>query len=86
MSAVDPHAPEQSALESIERDLLAADRALTRIEEGTYGSCVVCGASLEPDVLVADPLVEHCGAHTPDVSAGNGFGQTASESTGVASP
>ena len=41
-------------------DVLAA---LARIEEGTYGTCAVCGEAIEEDRLNADPAATTCKAH-----------------------
>jgi DnaK suppressor protein len=37
------------------------DAALERIERGTYGECVVCGAAIELDRLEAVPETDRCG-------------------------
>jgi sigma-B regulation protein RsbU (phosphoserine phosphatase) len=39
------------------------DAALDRIAEGTYGLCLECHESVEPDRLLADPLVRYCLDH-----------------------
>ena len=36
------------------------ERALTRIEDGTYGLCVRCGVSIDVERLLALPRVECC--------------------------
>ncbi|MBU6300592.1 MAG: TraR/DksA family transcriptional regulator [Verrucomicrobia bacterium] len=36
------------------------DLALRRLEEGTYGSCEICGAEIPPDRLLAKPSVSTC--------------------------
>jgi DnaK suppressor protein len=41
--------------ESIERGLDRIDRALTKLEEGTYGICDGCGAAISPGRLRAMP-------------------------------
>jgi DnaK suppressor protein len=38
----------------------AINRALERIEEGTYGICTDCGGELAPGRLMVMPEVEHC--------------------------
>lgn len=35
-------------------------RALGRMEAGSYGLCVECGRPIEPERLRADPAVERC--------------------------
>jgi len=47
-------------LEEIDGRLLAAiDAGLARIEAGTYGTCVNCGAQIAPERLEAMPWPEH---------------------------
>jgi RNA polymerase-binding protein DksA len=42
------------------RELAAIDRALARMESGTYGVCVRCGEDIAPARLKALPAAEHC--------------------------
>lgn len=53
--------------EGIERDLEARYdhvlAALARIADGTYGTCSVCGAPIEADMLAANPAATTCKAH-----------------------
>jgi sigma-B regulation protein RsbU (phosphoserine phosphatase) len=42
------------------------DSALERMEQHTYGLCEVCHDPIEPDRLMADPLVRFCLAHLTD--------------------
>jgi sigma-B regulation protein RsbU (phosphoserine phosphatase) len=45
-------------------DLLKeVDDALERMQTGTYGICEVCNESIEPDRLIADPLIRLCLPH-----------------------
>jgi RNA polymerase-binding transcription factor DksA len=37
--------------------------ALSRIENGSYGNCKVCGAPIEADRLEANPAAETCKTH-----------------------
>jgi len=49
------------SIENNVRDLLGKiDRALTRMEEGTYGICTRCGKPIEKARLKALPYVELC--------------------------
>jgi RNA polymerase-binding transcription factor DksA len=50
-------------LQAAERLLDGVDRALACLDEGTYGTCEVCGDALEDDDLERDPLLTHCVAH-----------------------
>ena len=48
-------------LEATDGRLLAAiDTALARIEDGTYGTCVNCGAQIAPERLEARPWATLC--------------------------
>jgi len=42
------------------RELAAVERALGRMESGTYGICARCGESISPARLEALPAAEHC--------------------------
>ena len=49
------------SIENNVRDLIGkVDRALTRMDEGTYGVCSRCGKSIEKARLKALPYVELC--------------------------
>ena len=78
-------------LAAIEADLGAVGRALSRLDEGTYGRCDVCAEMIADDDIAENPLVERCATHrsaaTPsaDRTVGAGFAQTAWGSGGVAS-
>ncbi len=48
----------QAAL--ITREIASVSRALLRIENGTYGECVRCGASVEPKRLEVRPEAALC--------------------------
>jgi DnaK suppressor protein len=55
-----------SLLEQLEAEIGDLDAALRKIDEGTYGTCEVCGREIEPDRLEAMPgtrtCIEHAGA------------------------
>jgi len=42
------------------RELAGIERALARMESGTYGICARCGESIAPARLRALPAAEHC--------------------------
>jgi DnaK suppressor protein len=48
----------QAAL--IAREIASVKRALTRIDDGTYGECVRCGAEIAPKRLEARPEAALC--------------------------
>ena len=53
-------APRNSILTSL---LHEVDSALDRMAEGLYGLCLECQHSVEPDRLLADPLLQYCLDH-----------------------
>ena len=59
---VEGEAPDPAVVEA-ELDDVA--RALDRLDEGTYGTCEVCGVPLGDEVLAAAPAARSCGAHGP---------------------
>jgi phosphoserine phosphatase RsbU/P len=48
---------------SLSHLLSAVDDALRRIDQGTFGRCETCHESVEPERLLADPLVRFCLDH-----------------------
>ena len=54
-----------SLLDSIEERLADVERALARLDEGTYGTCEVCGATIDDAVLVDAPATRFCLDHLP---------------------
>ena len=44
----------------LSREIASVKRALTRIENGTYGTCVGCGADIAPKRLEARPEAALC--------------------------
>ena len=50
-------------LQAAERLLDGVDRALARLDDGTYGACEACGAALDDRDLEEDPLLTRCAAH-----------------------
>jgi phosphoserine phosphatase RsbU/P len=48
---------------SLSQLLREVDAALARIEDGSYGRCQTCHDSIEPDRLLADPLLQFCLDH-----------------------
>jgi sigma-B regulation protein RsbU (phosphoserine phosphatase) len=47
----------------LQRLLSEVDAALSRMDEGTYGLCETCNDNIEPERLIADPLVQYCLDH-----------------------
>jgi len=46
--------------ENSEHVLASIDRALGRIDDGTYGDCLNCGTAIAEDRLAAIPWATHC--------------------------
>jgi DnaK suppressor protein len=42
------------------RQLIMVDDALTRVREGTFGECQMCGDEINPKRLQAIPWARHC--------------------------
>ena len=66
-AAVDADAAEQFGHETVTamedeivRKLGEVNRAIERIEAGTYGNCTACGAMIDTDRLKVDPTAEYC--------------------------
>ncbi len=51
---------------TLERQYNDITRALTKIKEGTYGTCETCGETIEADRLTANPAARTCKAHMND--------------------
>jgi RNA polymerase-binding transcription factor DksA len=52
-----------SILEQVEAELADVERALRRLDEGTYGSCEACGQHIADDRLAAQPAARFCIEH-----------------------
>jgi DnaK suppressor protein len=50
-------------LEGAERDVDDVERALQRLDDGTFGTCEVCGEPIPDDVIAASPASRTCGKH-----------------------
>lgn len=56
---------DEGALDMAEAALDAVAAALDRLADGTYGTCGICGRTIDDDVLAADPTADRCPAHLP---------------------
>ena len=61
-----------SILEQVEAELADVDRALQRLDAGTYGSCEACGGAIGDDRLAALPAARFCLDHQAAAEAGTG--------------
>ncbi|WP_181783662.1 TraR/DksA family transcriptional regulator [Pseudonocardia pini] len=53
----------EQAAETLRRRRRTIEEALTRLDEGTYGTCSVCGATIDDERLRARPEVNTCREH-----------------------
>jgi sigma-B regulation protein RsbU (phosphoserine phosphatase) len=51
---------ERGSLDDIVRLVEQVDAALRRMDTGTYGTCTVCGTSIEETDLLHNPFAEYC--------------------------
>lgn len=58
-------APDLTILTQVESELADVERALTRLDEGTYGTCQACGAGIDDERLAAEPGTAFCDEHRP---------------------
>ena len=56
-------APDLTILTTIEGELADVEQALTRLDEGTYGTCEVCGEAIDDARLDAAPATARCSEH-----------------------
>ena len=52
---------EQAEISRISEVLADVSGALGRVSDGTYGRCKLCRASIQHEILTADPLASLCG-------------------------
>jgi len=52
-----------SILEQVEAELHDVERALRRLDDGTYGTCEACGGAISDDRLEAMPAARFCIDH-----------------------
>lgn len=61
-------------LDRAEGELEDVERALRRLDEGTYATCEACGRAIGDDRLARSPVTRRCADHgpplTPSASAG----------------
>jgi len=58
-----------SILEQVEAELADVDRALRRLDDGTYGTCEACRQPIGDDRLEAMPAARFCVAHQSEAEA-----------------
>jgi RNA polymerase-binding transcription factor DksA len=58
-----------SILEQVEAELADVDRALRRLDDGTYGTCEACGQPISDERLEAMPAARFCIVHQAEAEA-----------------
>jgi RNA polymerase-binding transcription factor DksA len=56
-----------SILDQIEAELADVERALARLDDGTYGCCQACGDAIDDERLAAVPATRFCVDHQTEV-------------------
>ena len=59
-----------SILEQVEAELVDVERALQRLDDGTYGTCEACRTPIGDERLEAMPAARFCVAHQEVVERG----------------
>jgi DnaK suppressor protein len=52
-----------STLAQVEVELSDVEHALRRLDDGTYGTCEVCGQPIGPEHLETAPAARFCASH-----------------------
>jgi hypothetical protein len=55
-----PETPE-ATIDEVDHLLDEVEAALTRLDEGTYGTCISCGTAIDDARLAGDPTILTCG-------------------------
>jgi DnaK suppressor protein len=55
-----------------EAELEDVERALARLDDGSYGACEVCGDAIGDDRLAGSPVTRRCAAHAPECTLAGG--------------
>jgi RNA polymerase-binding transcription factor DksA len=58
-----------SILEQVEAELADVERALHRLDDGTYGTCEACGNAIADERLEAMPATRFCVQHQQQAEA-----------------
>ena len=69
MRAATPSSARRSSRSSssVEAELADVDRALERLDQGTYGRCDACGEAIAEERLEVVPAARFCVQHQADV-------------------
>jgi RNA polymerase-binding transcription factor DksA len=61
-------------LDKAEAELEEVERALRRLDEGTYATCEACGRAIGENRLAGAPLTRRCADHAQDLAPGASAG------------
>jgi RNA polymerase-binding transcription factor DksA len=54
-----------ATVDNLEARVADVEAALGRLERGTYGSCEICGETIDEVILIEDPTHRRCAEHGP---------------------
>jgi DnaK suppressor protein len=63
-SDVEPRPTSELSIDQVDRLLDEVEGALSRLDDGTYGTCAGCGGAIEDVVLAGSPTTRTCEACT----------------------
>jgi RNA polymerase-binding transcription factor DksA len=66
-SEVEEHMERQGLTQEAERQVAEIDEALGRLDDGTWGRCVVCGREIDGERLEARPQADRCREHQEEL-------------------
>jgi len=61
-------------LDRAEGELEDVERALRRLDDGTYALCEVCGRTIGDEQLARSPVTRRCGDHAPSTAPDTSVG------------
>jgi RNA polymerase-binding transcription factor DksA len=64
-AVAEPAPREPTVLDRIQDELDDVERALERLDDGSYGTCQACGTTIEDDLLATRPTTRFCPEHEP---------------------
>jgi RNA polymerase-binding transcription factor DksA len=62
-AAAEVEGRQPSVLDRVQGELDDVERALERLDDGSYGTCQACGAAIPDEVLEERPTARFCGEH-----------------------
>jgi len=65
VDVVEPAPREPTVLDRIQDELDDVERALERLDDGSYGTCQACSATIDDELLARRPTTRFCPEHDP---------------------